>query len=101
VIEYSSVVPYRRCTLAALLVRLVIDTRHIKSSPMRSHHLRLAAAATLALSWTTSAYEPGYTSWDMIRAQAALMEDRPKDCPPWYAQTWLLYEAPSRGSVTK
>jgi hypothetical protein len=40
----------------------------------------------LSLSSIAAAYT-NYSSVDMIRAQLALMEDRPKDCPPWYAIT--------------
>jgi hypothetical protein len=42
------------------------------------------AALSLSLSSIASA-AANYSSVDMIRAQLALMDDRPKDCPPWCA----------------
>jgi hypothetical protein len=45
---------------------------------------RALALAALALSPLADAYS-NYSSMDidMMRAQLALMADRPKDCPPW------------------
>lgn len=37
----------------------------------------------LSLSSVASAFA-NYSSVDMMRAQLALMDERPKDCPPWY-----------------
>jgi hypothetical protein len=42
------------------------------------------AIAALSLSWTGYAFQ-NYTQVDMMRAQLALMDDRPDNCPPWYA----------------
>lgn len=46
---------------------------------------RTFAVAALSLSWVTTAYT-NYSSIDVdvIRAQLDLMDNRPKDCPPWY-----------------
>lgn len=44
---------------------------------------RALAVAALSLTCLTSAYNHT-SSIDMTRAQLAIMEDRPKDCPPWY-----------------
>ncbi len=41
------------------------------------------AVAALPLAGLASAYA-NYSTVDMARAQLALMDDRPKDCPPWY-----------------
>ncbi len=41
------------------------------------------AALSLSLSCVASASR-NYSSVDMIRAQLDLLDDRPKDCPPWY-----------------
>jgi len=40
------------------------------------------ALAALSLSWVAAASRD-YSSIDMMRAQIALLDDRPKDCPPW------------------
>jgi ATP-binding cassette subfamily G (WHITE) protein 2 len=45
--------------------------------------LGTAVVATLSLAWTSYGYS-NYSSIDMMRAQLALMDDRPEDCPPWY-----------------
>ena len=50
---------------------------------------RALALAALALSCVTSASN-NYSSVDMMRAQLTLMEDRPKDCPPWYGAQPLI-----------
>ncbi|KAF4629027.1 hypothetical protein G7Y89_g9123 [Cudoniella acicularis] len=42
-----------------------------------------AVLATLSLSWIAHAYQ-NYSSLDMMRAQLALMDDRPADCPPCF-----------------
>ncbi|KAL2021651.1 hypothetical protein VTK56DRAFT_7004 [Thermocarpiscus australiensis] len=53
--------------------------------------LRGALAVTaLSLSCVTSAYK-NYSSIDTIRAQLALMEDRPKDCPPCFNCNLPIY----------
>ena len=44
---------------------------------------RSLALAAFSLSCFASAYS-NFSSVDMMRAQIALMDDRPKDCPPWY-----------------
>ena len=44
---------------------------------------RALAIAALSLSCVASASK-NYSSVDMMRAQLALLDDRPKDCPPWY-----------------
>ncbi|KAK1757342.1 hypothetical protein QBC47DRAFT_339921 [Echria macrotheca] len=41
------------------------------------------AALSLSLPWLASAYN-NVSSVDMMRAQLALMDDRPKDCPPCF-----------------
>lgn len=40
-------------------------------------------AGLLSLSCVASASK-NYSSIEMMRAELALMDDRPKDCPPWY-----------------
>jgi hypothetical protein len=50
---------------------------------MRDFKIGHAVIAALSLSWMTDAFS-NYTSIDMMRAQLALMDDRPSDCPPWY-----------------
>ncbi|KAE8449539.1 hypothetical protein EG329_008148 [Mollisiaceae sp. DMI_Dod_QoI] len=45
--------------------------------------LRTAAVTALSLSWSVSAFT-NYSSIEMIRAQLALMDDRPADCPPCF-----------------
>lgn len=55
---------------------------------------RALALAALSLSCVTSAYQ-NYSSIDMMRSQLALMDDRPKDCPPWYdTDAWLFTLSP-------
>jgi len=44
--------------------------------------LGTAVLATLSLSWSVGAQN--YSSLDMMRAQLALLDDRPDNCPPWY-----------------
>jgi hypothetical protein len=44
---------------------------------------RALALAALALSPLADAYSNYSMDIDMMRAQLALMADRPKDCPPW------------------
>lgn len=39
------------------------------------------ALSSVALAQNFSSSSPGI---DALRAQLALMDDRPKDCPPWY-----------------
>ncbi|KAK4193266.1 putative ATP-dependent permease precursor [Podospora australis] len=46
--------------------------------------IRRALAVALSLSSCVVSAYSNYTSMDMIRAQAALMEGRPKDCPPCF-----------------
>ncbi|KAG7292889.1 hypothetical protein NEMBOFW57_002934 [Staphylotrichum longicolle] len=55
---------------------------------LRRH--RALALVALSLSCVTSAYT-NYSSVDMIRAQLALMEDRPKDCPPCFNCNLPIY----------
>jgi hypothetical protein len=43
--------------------------------------------AGLSLAWTAYG-SSNYSSIDMMRAQLALMDDRPADCPPWYDVTF-------------
>ena len=50
---------------------------------MRRLQLGTAVLAALSLSWTAYGFQ-NYSSVDMMRAQLALMGDRPDDCPPWY-----------------
>ncbi|KAK0624617.1 hypothetical protein B0T17DRAFT_492522 [Bombardia bombarda] len=50
---------------------------------------RALAVAALALSCVASAYN--YSSIDMMRAQSALMDDRPKDCPPCFNCNLPIY----------
>ncbi|KAM3084061.1 FAD-dependent urate hydroxylase [Clarireedia jacksonii] len=49
---------------------------------MRRLHLGTAVLATLSLSWSTCAWN--YSTIDSMRAQLALMDDRPDDCPPCF-----------------
>ncbi|KAL2271321.1 hypothetical protein VTJ83DRAFT_692 [Remersonia thermophila] len=51
---------------------------------------RALALAALSLSSLASAYS-NYTSIDMMRAQMALMADRPKDCPPCFNCNLPIY----------
>ncbi|KAK4129190.1 hypothetical protein N657DRAFT_639762 [Parathielavia appendiculata] len=51
---------------------------------------RALAAALLSLSSMAYAYT-NYSSVDMIRAQLALLEDRPKDCPPCFNCNLPIY----------
>lgn len=48
--------------------------------------LLLAAAAA----WGQLSAAYNYSTADMMRAQLALMDDRPKDCPPWYVVAMVL-----------
>jgi hypothetical protein len=50
---------------------------------MRPFDLGTAALAVLSLSWSARAYQNS-SSVNMMRAQLALMDDRPDECPPWY-----------------
>ncbi|KAL2256567.1 hypothetical protein VTK26DRAFT_1472 [Humicola hyalothermophila] len=51
---------------------------------------RALALAAMSLSTLASAYS-NYSSIDMMRAQLALMEDRPKDCPPCFNCNLPIY----------
>ena len=53
---------------------------------MASRILRAAVLGALSLASLGDAYNnySSYDSVDMMRAQLALMEGRPKECPPWY-----------------
>ncbi len=53
---------------------------------MASRISRLLAVGALSISCFVSA-AANYSSIDMLRAQAALMDDRPSDCPPWYVSS--------------
>jgi len=44
--------------------------------------LTVAVLSALTISWPVHAYG-NYSSMDMLRAQLALEDDRPDDCPPW------------------
>ena len=44
--------------------------------------LTVVVLSALAISWPVRAYQ-NYSSMDMLRAQLALEDDRPDDCPPW------------------
>ncbi|KAI1291560.1 hypothetical protein F5Y03DRAFT_31871 [Xylaria venustula] len=46
-------------------------------------NIRLAALAALSLSSVVAA-QKNYTQVDMMRAQLALMDDRPDNCPPCF-----------------
>lgn len=52
---------------------------------------RALAVAALSLSCFASAYN-NYSSVNVARSQVTLMDDRPKDCPPWYG-SYLPREA--------
>jgi hypothetical protein len=58
---------------------------------------RALTVAALTVSCVTSALS-NYSSIDMMRAQLALMEDRPKDCPPWYDAELFSHQS-SRGML--
>lgn len=45
---------------------------------------RALAVAALSLPPLASASNHSYSSMDLIEAQIALAQSRPKDCPPWY-----------------
>lgn len=51
---------------------------------MRRFHLGSVALAALSLSLPVRAYYNSTSSVEMMRAQLALMDDRPDECPPWY-----------------
>lgn len=44
--------------------------------------IRLVALGVVSLSCVVAA-QKNYTQVDMMRAQLALLDDRPGDCPPW------------------
>jgi hypothetical protein len=46
----------------------------------------LLAGVLIAAPSVVAAYANStFSNVDMLRAQLALMDNRPKDCPPWYA----------------
>lgn len=45
----------------------------------------LAGALVAAPSMVAAYANSTFSHVDMLRAQLALMDNRPKDCPPWYA----------------
>jgi len=54
----------------------------IISPAMVSRISRAVALSALSFAGLASAFL-NYSTPDMMRAQMALMDDRPKDCPPW------------------
>lgn len=54
---------------------------------MASRTARAFVLGALALSSAASAfqnYSSSYAGVEALRAQLALMDDRPNDCPPWF-----------------
>lgn len=66
------------------IVDLFIARPSLAFDAIMAFKIPRALVIALSLSSVAAAYK-NYTSVDMMRAQLALMEDRPKDCPPWYA----------------
>ncbi len=60
---------------------------------------RALAVAALSFSCVASAYR-NYSSIDTMRAQLSLMDDRPKDCPPWYDLMSSRQPSPSHPPLT-
>ena len=58
----------------------------LERSKLRMRRLQLGALALATLSLASA---QNYSSVDMMRTQLALMDDRPDDCPPWYAQFFI------------
>lgn len=55
---------------------------------MVSRIVRASVLGALALSGVAAAFDnystTSYPGIEALRAQLALMDDRPKDCPPWF-----------------
>lgn len=57
------------------------------ASSTRFRDIALGALSLSSCFVSTVIAQKNYTQFDMMRAQLALLDDRPSDCPPWLVFT--------------